>query len=241
MNDIVSLRKITVMFKKELRFFFLSPIAYIFTCIFLVVLGIYFFSRFFIIKQNNLQEFFGLMPLLLSFTIPPVTMGLFSEEFKSGSYEIISTQSVGAIEIILGKFFAAGAFMLFMLLPTVLYPITLSLIGTLDMGPVIGGYIGSFFLILSMTALGVFASSMSKNQIVSLIIGLSIMIMLNLFLRYIGLFLPQTAANIVDFFSSDLHFVNIAKGVFDLRDIVYFLSITVMALYATYLSLTERK
>ena len=137
-------------------------------------------------------------------------MGLLSSEFSSGSYELISTQSVSALEIILGKFFSAVIFMLFALLPTILYPITLTFLGRLDIGPVIAGYIGSVFLIMSLCAIGIFASSVTKNQIVALIVGLAIMISLNMFLRYLTLLFPALV-NVIEVISGDYHFANICK------------------------------
>ena len=142
MENIFSFNKSLIILKKELKHIFLSPIAYIFSAIFLVVSGIYFFSRFFIISQNDMRDYFLLLPVILSLIVPPITMGLFSSEFSSGSYELIITQSVSTLEIIIGKFLSAVIFMLFALLPTLLYPITLLFLGRLDLGPVICGYIG---------------------------------------------------------------------------------------------------
>lgn len=235
-----TINKSNIILKKELRHIFFSPIAYIFSAIFLIVSGVYFFSRFFIIQQNNMQDFFSILPLILSLIIPPITMGLLSSEFSSGSYELISTQSVSALELILGKFFSAVIFMLFALIPTILYPITLTFLGRLDIGPVIAGYIGSIFLIMSLCAVGIFASSITKNQIVALIVGLAIMISLNMFLRYLTLIFPS-AVNIIEVISGDYHFANIARGVLDLRDIVYFLSVTIIFLYLSNIILENRK
>lgn len=247
MEDILKLNKISriihksnIILKKELKHIFFSPIAYIFSAIFLIVTGIYFFSRFFIIQQNNLEDFFRILPLILSFIIPPITMGLLSSEFSSGSYELISTQSTSTLEIIIGKFFSAVIFMLFALMPTIVYAITLLFLGRLDIGPVIAGYIGSVFLIMSLCAIGIFASSITKNQIVALIVGLAIMISLNMFFRYLTLLFP-ILSNFIEAISSDYHFSNIARGVIDLRDIIYFLSITIIFLYFANIMLENRK
>ena len=141
MQNIFSFNKSFIILKKELKHIFLSPIAYIFSAIFLAVSGIYFFSRFFIISQNDMRDYFSVLPIILSLIIPPITMGLLSSEFSSGSYELIITQSVSTLEIIIGKFLSAVIFMLFALLPTIMYPITLLFLGRLELGPVIGGYI----------------------------------------------------------------------------------------------------
>lgn len=240
MQNIFSFNKSFIILKKELKHIFLSPIAYIFSAIFLAVSGIYFFSRFFIISQNDMRDYFSILPIILSLIIPPITMGLLSSEFSSGSYELISTQSVSTLEIIIGKFLSAVIFMLFALLPTVLYPITLLFLGRLDIGPVIGGYIGSVFLISALCSIGIFASSITKNQIISLIVALAIMIFLTLFLKSISLVFPSIT-NIMEFISADYHFNSIARGVLDLRDIVYFLSITIIFLYLSNTALENRK
>ena len=218
MTNIFSFNKTKIILKKELRHIFLSPIAYIFSAIFLIASGIYFFSRFFILSQN----------------------GLLSSEFSSGSYELISTQSVTTLDIIIGKFLSAVVFMLFALLPTILYPITLLFLGRLDIGPVIGGYVGSVFLISALCAIGIFASSVTKNQIIALIVALAIMVSLNILLKFLGLLFPNTS-NFILFISGDYHFANIARGVIDLRDIVYFLSVTTIFLYLANIILQNRK
>ncbi|MBW5393415.1 ABC transporter permease subunit [Brachyspira pilosicoli] len=240
MTNIFSFNKTKIILKKELRHIFLSPIAYIFSAIFLIASGIYFFSRFFILSQNDMQDYFSILPFILSLIIPPITMGLLSSEFSSGSYELISTQSVTTLDIIIGKFLSAVVFMLFALLPTILYPITLLFLGRLDIGPVIGGYVGSVFLISTLCAIGIFASSVTKNQIIALIVALAIMVSLNILLKFLGLLFPNTS-NFILFISGDYHFANIARGVIDLRDIVYFLSVTTIFLYLANIILQNRK
>lgn len=240
MQNIFSFNKSFIILKKELKHIFLSPIAYIFSAIFLAVSGIYFFSRFFIISQNDMRDYFSVLPIILSLIIPPITMGLLSSEFSSGSYELIITQSVSTLEIIIGKFLSAVIFMLFALLPTIMYPITLLFLGRLDLGPVIGGYIGSVFLISALCAIGIFASSITKNQIIALIVALAITIFFNVFLKLISLLFPSLT-NVMDFISGDYHFNSIARGVLDLRDIIYFLSITAVFLYLSNIALENRK
>ncbi len=240
-EGILNYKKIWILFKKELRFFFFSPIAYIFICIFLVLVGWFFFSRFFLYNQVEMRGFFELLPIFLALIIPAITMGLFSEEFSVGSYEMISTTSVTLMDIILGKFLAASTFMLIALTPTLLYPISISFLGELDIGPVIGGYVGSVFLIGALTSIGIFTSSLTKNQIVSLIIALAICFFLSFILGFMKSFAPAAMVGIIEFISADAHFNNIAKGVIDWRDILYFISIIVIALYSTKLVLERRK
>ena len=187
-----------------------------------------------------MRDYFSVLPIILSLIIPPITMGLLSSEFSSGSYELIITQSVSTLEIIIGKFLSAVIFMLFALLPTIMYPITLLFLGRLDLGPVIGGYIGSVFLISALCSIGIFASSITKNQIIALIVALAITIFFNVFLKLISLLFPSLT-NVMDFISGDYHFNSIARGVLDLRDIIYFLSITAVFLYLSNIALENRK
>lgn len=240
MNSNFTLQKSFIVLKKELKHIFLSPIAYIFSAIFLISSGVYFFSRFFILAQNDMKDYFMILPIILSLIIPPITMGLLSSEFSSGSYELIITQSISTLELIIGKFLSAVIFMLFALCPTLLYPITLFFLGNLDMGPIFGGYIGSIFLISALCSIGVFASSITKNQIIALIVALGIMIFLTIFLRFVGIIIPSLV-NFIEFISADYHFGNIARGVLDLRDILYFISITVIFLYLSNIILLNRK
>ena len=240
MDSIFSFRKMFIILKKELRAIFFSLVAYIFSFFFLIASGIYFFSRFFFINQNDLSDYFSILPIALSFIVPPITMGLFSNEFNTGSYELIYTRAVSTLELIIAKFLSSVIFICFALTPTLFYAITLLFLGRVDFGMIIAGYIGSLFLIFSLCAIGVFASTTTNNQIVSLIISLSIMIFLTLFLKFLTIIFPNSV-NFIELISSDYHFANIASGVLDLRDIVYFLSITFIFLYLSNIILLSRK
>ena len=145
---------------RELRSFFFSPIAYIVIGVFLVVTGWFFFNTFFYHDRADLRELYKLLPLVLSFVIPAVTMRLFSEELRSGSYEVLATLPVGVLRIILGKFIAALIMVVVMLIPTLSYAIFASQMGDLDWGPVLGGYIGAVLLAGAYCAIGLFSSSL---------------------------------------------------------------------------------
>ncbi len=168
--------------KKELKDYFISPIAYIVISIFLIITGWFFFSTFFLYDQANMRGFFSLLPIIFAFVIPAITMRLFSEELNMGSYEILLTMPVTFSDIIFGKF-AAGFIMTgAMLLPTLAYPISIALIGDLDWGPVIGGYLGALLLGGTFSAIGVFASSLTHNQIIAFILGMTFCLILIFFL-----------------------------------------------------------
>jgi len=138
------MRNMKHIFKKEFKTYFVSPIAYIVISVFLVVIGWLFFSTFFLNRQASLTQFFSLLPVTFAFIIPAITMRLFSEEINVGSYEILLTMPVFFKDIIIGKFLAAVAFVGIMLAPTIIYAFSISFLGELDWGPVIGGISGCF-------------------------------------------------------------------------------------------------
>ncbi|MFW6148041.1 MAG: ABC transporter permease subunit [Thermodesulfobacteriota bacterium] len=234
------MRQATHILKKELGVYFVSPIAYIVISIFLLVTGWFFFSAFFLFNQADLRGFFGLLPVTLSFLIPAITMRLFSEELNVGSYEILLTLPVTSVDVILGKFLASVAFIGAMLLPTLAYPISVSFLGRLDWGPVAGGYIGALLLGAAFSGVGLFVSSLTKNQIIAFIAGMAICFCLTLIDKML-FFLPQGLLGFFQYLGADFHFQNIAKGILDSRDILYFLSVSFIGLYGTYLGMEEKR
>jgi ABC-2 type transport system permease protein len=233
------MRQVPPIFKKEFRSYFVSPIAYIVISIFLIVTGWFFFSTFFLFNQASLRNFFALLPIIFAFVIPAVTMRLFSEELNVGTYEILLTLPVTFKEVVVGKFLAGVAFAAAMLLPTLAYPVTISFLGDLDWGPVIGGYVGALLLAASFTAIGLFSSSVTRNQIVAFIIGVAICFALVL-IDKILFFLPTPLVGVLEYLGADSHFETISKGILDSRDMVYFLSVTFVGLYGTYLVMKEK-
>jgi len=233
------MRQAPHIFKKEFRTYFVSPIAYIVISIFLIVTGWFFFSTFFLFNQANLRNFFSLLPVVFAFVVPAVTMRLFSEELNVGSYEILLTMPVTYREVVLGKFLASVAFVTAMLLPTLAYPVTITFLGDLDWGPVAGGYVGAILLGASFSAVGLFASSLTRNQIVAFIVGVAICFALVL-IDKILFFLPTPLVGVLEYLGADYHFENISKGILDSRDIIYFLSLIFISLYATHLAMEEK-
>ena len=233
------MREATQIFRKDFRSYFVSPIAYIVIAIFLLVTGWFFFATFFLFGQANLRNFFSLLPIIFSFVIPAITMRLLSEELNIGSYEILLTMPVTFTGVVVGKFMAALAFVVAMLIPTVAYPVTVTLLGQLDWGPVLGGYIGAILLGAAFCGIGLFASGLTRNQIIAFIIGMAICFSLTLIDKML-FFLPRSLLGVLAYLGADFHFQNISKGIIDSRDIVYFLSVSFIALYATYLAIRER-
>jgi len=234
------MRQVSHIFQKEFKAYFVSPIAYIVIAIFLLVTGWFFFTPLFLLNQANLRNFFALLPLVLSFVVPAVTMRLFSEELNIGSYEILLTMPVTILDIVLGKFLASMVFVAAMLVPTLAYPITVSLLGQLDWGPVVGGYMGAVLLGGAFSAIGLFASSLTRNQIIAFITGMAICFGLTLIDKML-FFLPPSLLGILGYLGADFHFQNISKGIVDSRDILYFLSVCFVGLYGTHVAMQEKR
>ena len=233
------MRQVVHIFRKEFSAYFISPIAYIVIAIFLLVTGWFFFATFFLFNQANLRAFYTLLPVEFAFVFPAITMRLISEEINVGSDEILLTMPVTFRDVILGKFLASVALVVAMMIPTIAYPLTVSLMGQLDWGPVVGGYLGAIFLGAAFSAVGLFASALTRNQIIAFIIGLAICFTLTLVDKMLY-FLPQSLLGVFTYLGADFHFQNIAKGIIDSRDILYFVSICFVGLYGAYLALLQR-
>lgn len=229
-----------VIFKREMSSFFTSPVAYIVMGLFLLISGFLFFSTFFLYDKAEMRGFFSLLPLLFAFFIPAITMRLFAEEKKSGTIETLITMPFSSREIVFGKFLSGLAFTAVMLLPTLIYVFTVARLGELDPGPVVSGYLGALFLAAAFTAIGLYCSFLTKNQIVAFFVAFSICIVLVLLDNFLIL-LPSVLVDVFEFISAGSHFNSIARGILDSRDIVYFLSVTAAFLVKTSLDLEERR
>ncbi len=225
---------------KELKDFFISPIAYIVIAVFLLVTGWLFFSTFFVFNQADMRNFFNLLPMTFAFVVPAITMRLFAEELNTGSYETLLTLPVTFRDIIVGKFLAGVVFVAAILVPTLAYPVFIALMGELDWGPVIGGYAGAVMMGAAFTAIGLFASALTRNQIIAFITGAVICFGLTTMDRML-FFFPSPVLNVVNYLGASSHFQNVAKGIIDSRDILYFLSLVFLGLYAAHLAMQEKK
>ncbi len=225
--------------RRELRYAFFSPVAYIVIVIFLAITGWFFFSVFFLNGRADLRDFFALLPFTLALVVPAVTMRLLAEEFSGGSYEVLMTQPVSVLDVLLGKYAGAVAFVLIMLAPTLSYALFAAGLGDLDWGPVAGGYFGTVLLAALFCAIGLLASSLTRNQIVAFVTALAICFSLVLLERVLVL-LPAFLAGPLQFLGVTSHFQNAARGIIDTRDVVYYLSFTLLLLDLTHVVLQER-
>ena len=233
--------------KKEINSFFASPIGYLVLAIFLIINGLFLFlfkNEFNILDYGfaDLSSFFILAPWILIFLIPAVTMRSFSEEKRQGTLELLLTRPISKLQIVLGKYFAAVLLIVLALIPTLLYVYTVyqlgNPIGNLDLGSTIGSYIGLLFLVAAYTAIGIFSSSISKNQIVAFIIAVFICLFF-----YIGFesLADYLSSNTIDSLGMQAHFESIGRGVIDTRDLLYFLTVTVIFILLTTLGISSEK
>ncbi len=228
------------MFVKEFKTYFVSPIAYIVIAIFLMITGWFFFSTYFLRGQASLTYFFELLPFMFSFIAPAITMKLFSEEYNTGSYEMLLTLPVTLKQILIAKLSAAAVFIAVMLAPTVFYALSVAYTGDLEWAPVAGGYIGALMLGAVFSSIGLFVSSLTRNQIIAFILAAAICFGLTM-LDFALFFLPEPLVDFFQFLAIGTHFENIAKGVIDSRDLLYFFSVIFISIYAAYLVLCEKQ
>lgn len=239
-GNIINSGNILTIFKKEMRSYFNSATAYVLIVFFLAILGWFYVNSIFLENISSMRSMFEVIPWIFLFVIPAITMRLISEEKKSGTLELLTTKPISDTDIILGKFLAAWGMVGITLIPTLLYYITVSSVGQLDHGVVIGAYLGILLMSAVYISLGLLASSLSDNQIIAFIAGLAFILVFFLFDKIL-FFIPQWSVGFVEFLGVDYHYLNIAKGVIDSRDIIYFISLTGFVLYLTVVSLDRRK
>ncbi len=226
--------------KKEFNSFFTSPIAYMVIGFFLLINGLFlwvFKDDFNILNAGfaDLNSFFFLAPWVLLFLIPAITMKSFSDEFNNGTIELLKTKPISNWQIIFGKFGASFLLVISALIPTLTYFYTVyklgNPVGNIDTGSTIGSYIGLLFLSATYTAVGLFTSTLSKNQIVAFILG----ILITFFLYYGFDAIANSLDNNIAIKKIGIHehFKSISRGVIDTRDLIYFISITILFLYIT--------
>ena len=228
------MRNSFIIARRELRSYFDSPVAYIVLVAFLLVAGWMFFSSFFLMERADMRTFFEPSPfspsMLLVIIVPALTMRLVAEERKTGTIEFLTTMPVTDAEVIIGKFMGALALLSLALAATGLYGVCIASIGDLDWGPVLSGYLGLFLFTATLTAIGIMCSAMTSNQIVAFIVSFLVSAGLY-FIYWLQFFMPASLAALVEYISLSFHLDNLARGVVDSRDVLYYVSATVGALY----------
>lgn len=229
--------------KREINSFFSSSIGYLVIAIFLTINGIFLwvFTGSYNIFDNgfaDLSAFFELAPWVMLFLIPSVTMRALSDEKKSGTLELLITKPISLKSIVLGKYFGSVILILIALIPTLLYVFTISELGNppgnWDVGSTLGSYIGLLCLVFAFSAIGIFSSSLSSNQLAAFIIALFLCFVI--YYAFDGIAAATTVVSL-DNLGLKTHYDNISRGVLDTRDMIYFLSISIFFIAATIFNL----
>lgn len=234
---------------REIKSFFGSPIGYLVIAIFLIINGLFlwvFEGEYNILKTGfaDMTPFFTLSPWILLFLIPAVTMRSFSDEKKQGTLELLLTKPLSIWQIVNGKFVGALLLIVMAIIPTFIYVWVISNLGmpesNIDMGSTIGSYFGLLFLISSYSAIGIFTSTLSENQIVAFIIAVFLCFFLYFGFEGLATVFP-TISNFIAALGMQDHYKSMSRGVLDTRDIIYFSSVTVAFLSFTVFNLKSFK
>jgi ABC-2 type transport system permease protein len=235
--------KVWIITKRELTAFFDSLIAYVMIILFLGLSGSFtwlFGTNVFMIGQASLDVFYSIAFWSLFFFIPAITMRMIAEENKSGTIELLITKAVSDSQIVMGKFMACLILVVIALICTLPYYITVSQLGNVDDGSVIGGYLGLLLLAASYISIGLLASSLTQNQIVAFLVALFIGIFFQMLFDVIGSGLTGSIGELFTYLSMRSHVESLSRGVIDSRDIIYFLSIITIGLIVTQIMLSKR-
>jgi ABC-2 type transport system permease protein len=238
------MRAVWIISRRELQSFFDSLMAYIMLVLFLGFSGFFtwiFGSDIFLVGQATLSSFFNIAFWTLFFFIPALTMRLLAEEKKSGTLELLLTKAVTDRQVVYGKFLATLILIAVALAFTLPYAITVSYLGNLDLGEVICGYLALLLLSGAYISIGLYASSLTSNQIVAFLAALFIGLFFHLIFGVLASNFTGFLGQFFQTLSLSSHFESISRGVLDTRDVIYFLSLIFLGLFLSELSLTKRQ
>lgn len=236
-------------FKKEVRSFFTSPIGYLIVGSFLLLNGLFlwvFKGEYNIFDYGfaDMSNFFLLAPWIFIFLVPAITMKSFSEERKMGTLELLLIKPISIWKLVLGKFWGAFLLCVIVVIPTIIFVFAISGLGmtegNYDLGVVLGSYFGLLFLMACYTSIGIFASTLSDNQIIAFLVGILVCFLIfNGFDAAATLFSNGETQQTIQSLAAKSHFDSIARGVIDTRDLIYFISLTLLFLYLTFQRLKQ--
>lgn len=235
--------KVWIIARRELASFFDSLIAYVMIVLFLGMSGLFTWlvgSNVFLMNQASMQVFYGIAFWSLFFFIPAITMRMIAEENKAGTIELLITKAVSDRQIVWGKFLACLILVVIALACTVPYYVTISQLGNIDDGAVWGGYLGLMLLSASYISIGLFASSITQNQIVAFLVALFIGIFFQLLFDVLGGSVRGFFGALFTYLSMSAHFESMSRGVVDSRDLIYFFSIISIGVLASQVMLSKR-
>jgi len=225
---------------KEFKSYLASPMAYVVTGIFLAATGFFFGTSPSTYIETSINGFLQAGVILILLFAPLLTMRLLAEERKLGTIELLLTAPVRDSEVILGKFLGSVFVLTVMLALTLYYPLLLNIFGDPDIGPIVTGYIGLLLIGYTALAIGIFASSLTSNQIVAAVVAIGILLALY-FVGFASTFLPKALGDVVSYFSLSRYFPDFMGGIIDTRGVVYYLSITALFIFLAVRSLENSR
>ena len=240
------MRDVGIIFRREMGAYFNSPIAYIFIIVFLTLAGGFYTNGFFLNGVADMRDFFGTLPLYLLFFVPALTMRLWAEDQRTGTFELLMTLPMRPVHIVLGKYLASLAFYAITLACTATIPLSLLWLGRPDLGAIACGYVGSLLLGALFLAVGIFVSGLFKDQITAFVMSLlacSLFVLAGtpFFVAVLDGWIKGFGSFLSNAFAISTHFEGIQRGVLGLSDVVFFVSFAIVFLFLNTLSLEGRK
>ena len=234
------MKKVLVLFTREFQAYFFSPMAYVVLTAFLVISGYFFSIILHYTQEATLRYVLSNMAVTLLFICPLLTMRLLAEERKSGTIETLMTDPVRDVEVVIGKFLAALCFYVILLVPTAVYVVILKIVSAPDAGPLISGYLGLLLMGGVFISIGLFASSLSKNQIIAGVICL-IALLLFWVIGWAGEAMSGGFSKVLVYIGFFEHFEGFQKGIIDTRDVIYYVTTAALFIFLTVRILETRK
>lgn len=240
------MRNTNVIFRREFASYFNSPIAYIFIIVFLLLTGLLFMLNFFLVGQADMRGFFGSLPLLLTFFIPAISMRLWAEDRRQGTFELLMTLPMRPHEVMLGKYLAALVFFALALVGSLPIPVMLNALGNPDNGALVSGYLGALLMGALYLSVGIFTSGLMRDQISAFILGvMACLIMWLLGQTFVAAvfdgWVDGLGRTLQQYLGMTAHYEPMLRGVIALGDLIYFLALTAFFLILNALWLEGRK
>jgi ABC-2 type transport system permease protein len=230
----------SIITRREFRSNFDTPVGYVVISLAMIIVGFLTFARFWTVNRASVAEMFYYLGWTFIVVIPAVTMRLFAEEKRSGTIELLITMPIRDVEVVLGKALATLGLVLVMLLLSLSYPYTISRLGNMDWGPVAAGYLGLLLEACAAISLGIFFSSITENQVIALFIGVMTLFVLTV-LDFLGAAVGGWLGDAIAFISFQRRLMPFTRGLIDVRNVVFFLSVAAFFLLLTVRSLESRK
>lgn len=234
------MKNVLAIAERELKSYFVSPVAYVVTAMFLLISGYLFSVIVLNTNEASLRYLISNLSVIWLFITPALTMRLLAEESRSGTIELLLTNPVRDFEVVLGKYLGALGLLLVMVAFTLYYPFLLLMFGNPDRGPMVAGYVGVVLQAAAFLSIGLLASSLTQNQIVAAVLTFAILLIMWLS-ESVANFIGRPASDIMRYLSVTSHFQDFSRGVIDTTHVIYFLSIVAASLFLTYLSLQTRR